>query len=89
MSEGTIIDIARQSLTTVLMMVLPILIVALVVGLLISIFQAMTQIQEQTLSFIPKIVAVFVSILIFGPYMLTTAKDFTVNLFQNLVNYIP
>ncbi|MBR2570500.1 MAG: flagellar biosynthetic protein FliQ, partial [Paenibacillus sp.] len=59
-----------------------------VIGLLISIFQAATQIQEQTLAFVPKIIAVFIVILIFGPWMLTTMIDFTYNILNNLHQYI-
>lgn len=64
------------------------LVIGLVVGLLVSIFQATTQIQEQTLAFIPKIVAVFVAILVFGPWMLNTMVDFTTHLLGNLASYI-
>ncbi|MNN88254.1 Flagellar biosynthetic protein FliQ [compost metagenome] len=64
------------------------LIIALVVGLLISIFQATTQIQEQTLAFVPKIVAVLIALLLFGPWILTTLVDFTYGILNNLSNYI-
>ena len=60
----------------------PMLIVALVVGLLISIFQAATQINEQTMTFVPKIVAVFITLLIFGSWVINTLTVFTVNLFD-------
>jgi flagellar biosynthetic protein FliQ len=59
-----------------------------VVGLLVSIFQATTQIQEQTLAFVPKIVAVFLSILFFGPWMLQHVVEFTQRLLGNLSQYI-
>lgn len=64
------------------------LILGLVVGLIISIFQATTQIQEQTLAFVPKIVAVLLALLLFGPWILTTLVDFTYNILDNLYKYI-
>lgn len=62
--------------------------IGLIVGLMVSIFQATTQINEQTLAFIPKIVAVFVAILLFGPWILNVMVDFTSHLLGNLANYI-
>ncbi|MBM7705967.1 flagellar biosynthesis protein FliQ [Chryseomicrobium aureum] len=84
MTPDAVIKLAEQSVYTVIMLSAPLLLVALGVGLLVSIFQAMTQIQEQTLSFIPKILAVFLSLVLFGPWMLTTIVDFTRNLFREL-----
>ncbi|MCR8845462.1 flagellar biosynthesis protein FliQ [Paenibacillus sp. SC116] len=88
MSAEFIIGLAGQSVLAVLKVSAPMLIVALVVGLIISIFQATTQIQEQTLAFVPKIVAVFIIILIFGPWLLTTMVDFTYSILNNLHQYI-
>lgn len=88
MSAEFIIGLAGQAVFTVLKVSAPMLIIALVVGLIISIFQATTQIQEQTLAFVPKIVAVFVIILVFGPWMLTTMIDFTFNILNNLNQFI-
>ncbi|MGG1633570.1 EscS/YscS/HrcS family type III secretion system export apparatus protein [Paenibacillus sp. FSL A5-0031] len=88
MSTDFIIGLASQAVFVVLKASAPMLVLALVVGLLVSIFQATTQIQEQTLAFVPKIVAVFVSIIIFGPWILNTVIDFTYNLLNNLHNYI-
>lgn len=84
MTPDTVIKLAEQSVYTVILLCAPLLLVALGVGLLVSIFQAMTQIQEQTLSFIPKILAMFISLVLFGPWMLTTIVDFTRNLFREL-----
>ncbi|MNG14519.1 Flagellar biosynthetic protein FliQ [compost metagenome] len=64
------------------------LVIGLAVGLLVSIFQATTHIQEQTLAFVPKIVAVFVAIIFFGPWILNTLVDFTFNILNNLYKYI-
>jgi flagellar biosynthetic protein FliQ len=88
MSSEFVIKLAGDAVFTVLKASAPMLIVALVVGLIISVFQATTQIQEQTLAFVPKIVAVLFSILIFGPWILNTLVDFTFNLLSNLYKYI-
>ncbi|KUJ91480.1 MAG: flagellar biosynthetic protein FliQ [Thermoanaerobacter thermocopriae] len=83
-----VIDIGREALTIALTVATPLLAVALGVGLLISIFQATTQIQEQTLSFVPKIVAILISLILFGPWMLTTLVNYTQRLFLNINNFI-
>lgn len=88
MSSEFIIGLAGQAVFTVLKVSAPMLVIALAVGLLISIFQATTQIQEQTLAFVPKIVAVLVALLLFGPWILTTLVDFTYGILNNLSNYI-
>jgi flagellar biosynthetic protein FliQ len=88
MSPDMVIKLAEQSVFTILMIAGPMLLLALGVGLLVSIFQATTQIQEQTLAFIPKIIAVLVSLVLFGPWMLTLMLDFTNNLFENLHRFI-
>lgn len=84
MSEEYIIGFARQALETMLMMSLPVLLVSLVVGVIISLFQAVTQIQEMTLTFVPKIVATFISLLLFGAWMIERITDFTREILQNL-----
>lgn len=88
MSSDFIIRLAGQAIFTVLKASAPMLILGLVVGLIVSIFQATTQINEQTLAFIPKIVAVFLAVLFFGPWILSTLVDFTTNLYSNLSQYI-
>ncbi|GKU78639.1 flagellar biosynthesis protein FliQ [Paenibacillus sp. L3-i20] len=88
MSADFVIGIAGEAIYVVLKASAPMLVLALVVGLIISVFQATTQIQEQTLAFVPKIVAVFLSIIVFGPWILNTVVDFTYNLLNNLHNYI-
>ena len=77
MTPEFVVAIGRQSVELVLMLAAPMLICALVVGLLISIFQAATQINEQTMTFIPKIVAVLVSLIIFAPWMIQKLLSFT------------
>ncbi|HHY19081.1 MAG TPA: flagellar biosynthesis protein FliQ [Firmicutes bacterium] len=88
MSEALVIDIGRDAVLTALMISAPALIIGMVVGLVISIFQATTQIQEQTLTFVPKIVAILLSIVIFGPWMLQVAKAFSERLLLNLHTFI-
>jgi len=88
MSADFVIRIASESVYAILLASAPMLIVALVVGLVISIFQATTQIQEQTLAFVPKIVAVLLAVLFFGPWILSTLVDFTFQLMSNLHQYI-
>ncbi|MFD1169269.1 flagellar biosynthesis protein FliQ [Oceanobacillus caeni] len=84
MSSEHVISLAENAIYTLLLIAGPLLILAVAVGLIISIFQATTQIQEQTLAFVPKIVAVLVGLIFFGPWMLNLIVDFTVNIFQNL-----
>ncbi len=88
MTPDMVIKLAEQSIYTIIIIAAPMLLIALGVGLLVSVFQAMTQIQEQTLAFIPKILAVFISLVVFGPWMLTTLLDYTRNLFQSLPRII-
>ncbi|WP_456275484.1 flagellar biosynthesis protein FliQ [Bacillus sp. AK128] len=88
MSSEFVISLAEQAIYTVLMISGPLLLLALGIGLLVSIFQATTQIQEQTLAFIPKIVAVFIGIIFFGPWMLSRMISFTYDILNNLHNYI-
>jgi flagellar biosynthetic protein FliQ len=88
MTDTFIIAVGREALWTVLIVSAPMLGVGLIVGLVISIFQATTQINEQTLSFIPKIVAVLASIVIFGPWMLHTILSFCNKILGNLDQFI-
>ena len=84
MSNELVLTLAERSIFTILLVAGPILLLALAVGLLVSIFQATTQIQEQTLAFIPKIIAVLVGVVFFGPWMLTQLVEFTTDLYQNI-----
>lgn len=88
MSSEFVLSLAERGIFTVLLVAGPLLILALAVGLFVSVFQATTQIQEQTLAFIPKIVAVLVGVVFFGPWMLTKMVEFTVDLYQNINLYI-
>ncbi len=80
------ITLGRQAIETVLLLAAPLLLSGLVVGLLVSIFQAATQINEQTMTFIPKIVVVFVTLLICAPWMIRTLLAFTRSIIGNIAN---
>lgn len=82
MSQGEIVKVLQDAITTVMIAAAPMLIVGMVVGVIISIFQATTQINEQTLSFVPKIIAIFVALVVFGGFILTTLSDFTYRIFD-------
>ena len=82
MSQTVVLDIMRNGFLTIIRVSAPILLIALVVGLLISILQATTQIQEQTLSFVPKLMAIMVALIIFGSYMLNIMLGFMENIFN-------
>ncbi|MCS7066731.1 MAG: flagellar biosynthesis protein FliQ [Fimbriimonadales bacterium] len=84
MSQGEVLELGRQAMLVGLQVALPILISALVVGLIVSVFQAVTQIQEMTLQFIPKIIAVGLVALLAGGWMLTQIVEFTVRVLSNL-----
>lgn len=84
MGQGDFINIGQQAIYTALMIAAPMLVLGLVVGVLISIFQAATQINEQTLTFIPKILAIIIALILFGPWMLSTMVEFTTQLFANI-----
>lgn len=88
MTGEMIVDLAERSVWVILMTSGPLLIVALVTGLAVSIFQATTQIQEQTLAFVPKIVAVMVAIVFFGPWMLSKVTTYATDIFDNLSRYV-
>lgn len=86
MNDTEIMEIGKDAILVLLEMSLPILLVALVVGLVISLFQALTQIQEATLSFVPKIIAISLALLIFIPMMGGRLMDFSNGLFEKIGN---
>jgi flagellar biosynthesis protein FliQ len=88
MDQGTVISIAQDALSKVILVSAPMLGLSLIVGLAISIFQATTQIQEQTLTFIPKLVAIVAGVALFGSWMLSLLMEYTQNLYMNINNYI-
>lgn len=84
MNDTTVVAIIRDALGTVLLVSAPMLGIGLLVGLVISVFQATTQIQEQTLTFVPKIIAIFLAMVVFGPWMLHTLVEFAGGILGNL-----
>lgn len=88
MNENLVIDIAREAIFTIIKVAAPILLVSLIVGLVVSILQTVTSIQEQTLTFVPKLIAVMLIVILFGNWMLTTVKEFMQELFTNFSYYI-
>jgi flagellar biosynthetic protein FliQ len=88
MSSEFVISLAEKAVYTTLIVCGPLLLLALVIGLVVSIFQATTQIQEQTLAFIPKIVAVLLGLIFFGPWMLATLVSYAQDIFGNLNRFV-
>lgn len=84
MSPETVMSIAYQGMRITLLLAAPLLLTALIIGLLVSLFQAATQINEMTLSFIPKILGVFTVLVLAGPWLLKLIVDFTRNLFTSI-----
>lgn len=84
MTQDYIIYLAKEAVFTVLLVAGPLLAGSILVGLAISIFQATTQIQEQTLTFVPKIITILIVLVIFGPWMLNILVDFTKILFETI-----
>ena len=84
MDLGTAVAILRSGIMQILMIAAPVLLVGMGVGLIVSVFQATTSIQEQTLTFIPKIAAILISLFVFGPWMLGTLTQFTIRLIQSI-----
>lgn len=88
MTQEFVVDIGRQAIELTLMLSAPMLGFGLTVGLLVSIFQAVTQIQEMTLTFIPKILAVMLAIILFMPWMLRIMLSFTARIITDIPNYV-
>jgi len=88
MTIDAVADIARDALFLIVKVSLPVLLISLVVGLLISIFQTVTSIQEQTLTFVPKIIMVFLGLILFGPWMMQNIVDFMTRLWSSFSLYI-
>ncbi len=89
MTPEYVVGIGQKAIETTLMCAAPMLIAALGIGLVISIFQAATQINEQTMTFIPKIIGVFVTLLIFAPWILQKATGFLISIFNQLPTITP
>lgn len=88
LTEGQVMDISREAIYTVILTAAPLLLTSLVIGLIISIFQTVTSIQEQTLTFVPKILAVFAMMLLVGSWMLNNMASFMTRLWSDFSLYV-
>ncbi len=88
LTEGQVMDISREAIYTIILTAAPLLLTSLVVGLIISIFQTVTSIQEQTLTFVPKVLAVFAVMLLVGAWMLNNMSSFMVQLWSDFSLYV-
>ena len=88
MAQESVISMVQSAIFTVIVVASPPLLLGLTVGLIVSIFQAVTSIQEPTLAFVPKILAVLLAIIVFGAFMLTTLQEFMQNLLRSFPNLI-
>jgi len=88
MTPEKVMDVGRQAIEMALILSAPLLLTALIIGLIVSIFQAATQINEQTLSFIPKLVGMFIVLILAGPWMLQMMVDYIRRLFESIPQFI-
>ncbi len=88
MDTAIVIDIAREALWLIIICAAPLLLVSLVVGLVISIFQTVTSIQEQTLTFVPKIISIFITLILCGGWIMDNIVSFMTRLFENFATYV-
>lgn len=88
MDEGLVLDLFQQAMLNIIILASPLLLAGLFVGLAVSIFQATTQIQEATLAFVPKILAVFLTLILLGPWLLKKSTEFTTYIFSNINNFV-
>ena len=88
MSEQAVIDMLREAFTIALRLAAPLLLVSLTVGLIISIFQAATQIQEQTLTFVPKLIIIGLTLILLAPWMITVIREFVIAHFERMLNFM-
>ena len=86
-TQDAVLDIARNAIFNIIILAAPLLLVSLLVGLIISIFQTVTSIQEQTLTFVPKILAVFITLMLAGSWMMNTMIEFVQELWSNFSYY--
>lgn len=87
-TEGQVIDIAKETLYLIIKVSTPLLLISLIVGLIVSIFQTVTSIQEQTLTFVPKIIAVFLGLMLVGGWMMENITGFITELWNNFSLYL-
>ncbi|TVR81013.1 MAG: flagellar biosynthetic protein FliQ [Rhodospirillales bacterium] len=85
MNELAVIDVGREALYVILKIAAPVMLAGMAIGLVVALFQALTTIQEMTLTFVPKILVIFVSMILFLPFMIATLVEFTHDLFHLIV----
>lgn len=88
MNISEVMDVFQASMLVAIKVAAPILIISILIGLVISVFQAATQIHEQTLTFVPKLLAIAVILIVLGPWMLETMKDFTLYIFEMMLKLV-
>lgn len=88
MGEDIILQLGQDALKTMAILSAPLLLSTLVIGLIISIFQALTQINENTLTFVPKMIVIAIVLILAGPWMMDVMKNYTVNLFENMATIV-
>ena len=88
MTVDAVTEMANRALYLIIKVSLPVLLVSLIIGLIISIFQTVTSIQEQTLTFVPKIICVFLALMLFGNWMMTTMVEFMTELWSSFSLYV-
>lgn len=88
LTDQMVMTVMQDGISTIIMASLPMLVVALIVGLIISIFQATTQINEQTMSFVPKILAIFGALIIFGGFILGSLRDYALRIFDYIGTWL-
>lgn len=88
MSQGEVLTVARETIWVILKTALPLLLVSLIVGLIVSLFQTLTSIQEQTLTFVPKLLAIFITLMVLGSWITNTIVTFITQLWGSFSQYI-
>lgn len=88
MNAGDVVNLGRDLLMLTLYLSVPVMLVAMIIGLVVSVFQAMTQIQEQTLTFVPKIIGILVAMLLLLPWSLQLIVEYTIRLVQEMPNFV-
>ena len=88
MTGPEVLDVARDAIVTLVLVSAPLMLVGLIVGVVISLFQALTQINENTLTFVPKMIVVGIILVLAGPWMLDTMNSYTTNLFENIATIV-
>lgn len=88
MTIQAVVEMMRNALFLILKVSLPVLLVSMIVGLIVSIFQTVTSIQEQTLTFVPKVIAIFVALMLMGNWMMTSLVEYTIQLWSSFSMYI-